>query len=69
MQGTTTATRHQVRFAIDLLEQQGYSVQHVEAAHRRFGARQVGQSVEGWLWGLSRDRISGVIDALRREEL
>ena len=61
------ATDRQVRFAFDLFERAGYSTQFVGEQHERFGARAIGQSLEGWLKSLTQSQISRVINTLREE--
>lgn len=69
MNQTTAATDKQVRYALVLLDKAGYSTRYMRSEHSRVGAtmRERSGSVEGWLRGIGRVRVSRLIDQLKSE--
>ena len=61
------ATEKQVRYALYLLRQKGYSVKYMDSRYKRLGAsmRERNGYVQDWLASLNVARISDVIDQLK----
>ena len=60
------STQKQVRFLMALLEDNGYSIQHVDPdLSRRFKLHESDLSTESWLFSLPRSTASRMIDALK----
>lgn len=63
----TTATDKQIRYAMYLLGQAGYSTRYMDARFKRLGAsmRERSGSVEAWVRGLGVGGCSALIDQLK----
>ena len=65
---TTTATSKQVSYAMSLLGKAGYSTRYMDRRFADLGAtmRERSGQVQDWLAGMSKSRISGLIDQLAK---
>ena len=63
------ASDKQVRYLLQLLEEAGYGIQHMEARYKNLGAtmRERSGSVEAWLKSRSVGQASTLIDQLKEE--
>ena len=62
-----TATTKQINYALALIGRAGYDTRYMTARHKTLGAGMQERSgtVETWLAGMSRARISNLIDTLK----
>lgn len=63
------ATEKQIRFALFLLSQKGYSTKWMNSQFKKLGAtmRERSGRVEDWLAGMNVAECSALIDRLKRE--
>ena len=62
------ATDKQVKFALHLLDQHGYSTKSINSRHAKLDAtaRTYAGTVEDWLTDMDRSRISSLISKLKK---
>lgn len=62
-----SATDKQIRYALLLLSQKGYSTRFMDSSFKKLGAtmRERSGSVEGWLRGMDVARCSNLIESLK----
>lgn len=62
------ATEQQVRYAMYLMSEKGYSTEYMRGEHKSLGAsmRERSGRVADWLSGMTMTRISELIDMLKK---